>query len=90
MHLDDIQRDNTTDSFTRGSGVKYMVVDLGGMCVVKEAKNKKSTNQPLNLSKILWKNMYLFLLNVVVFDKNVIMFYLIITFVGFLALNCFN
>lgn len=85
MHLDDIQSDNTTDSFTRGSGVKYMVVDLGGMCVVKEAKNKKSTNQPLNLSKILWKNMYLFLLN-----KNVIMFYLIITFVGFLALNCFN
>lgn len=53
MHLDDIQRDNTTDSFTRGSGVKYMVVDLGGMCVVKEAKNKKSTNQPLNLSQIL-------------------------------------
>lgn len=30
MHLDDIQSDNTTDSFTRGSGVKYMVVDLGG------------------------------------------------------------
>lgn len=32
MHLDEIQRDNTTNSFTRGPGVKYMVVDIGGTC----------------------------------------------------------
>lgn len=33
MHLDEIQRDNKTESFTRKSGVKYMVVDLGGNCL---------------------------------------------------------
>lgn len=32
MHLDKIQRDNTTNSFTREPGVKYMVVDIGGTC----------------------------------------------------------
>lgn len=30
MHLDEIQKDNTTSTFRRKSGVKYMVVDLGG------------------------------------------------------------
>lgn len=33
MNLDEIQGDNKTESFTRKSGVKYMVVDLGGKCL---------------------------------------------------------
>lgn len=33
MHLDEIQKDNTTTGFIRGPGVKYMVVDLGGMFI---------------------------------------------------------
>lgn len=33
MNLDEIQENNRTDSFTRKSGVKYMVVDLGGKCL---------------------------------------------------------
>lgn len=33
MHLDETQRDNTTNSFIREPGVKYMVVDIGGTCI---------------------------------------------------------
>lgn len=31
MHLDDIQRDNTSEKWERTSGVNYMVIDLGGI-----------------------------------------------------------
>lgn len=31
MHLDDIQRDNTSEKWERASGVNYMVIDLGGI-----------------------------------------------------------
>lgn len=33
MHLNETQRDNTTNSFIREPGVKYMVVDIGGTCI---------------------------------------------------------
>lgn len=33
MHLDKTQKDNTTNSFIREPGVKYMVVDIGGTCI---------------------------------------------------------
>lgn len=33
MHLDETERDNTTNSFIREPGVKYMVVDIGGTCI---------------------------------------------------------
>lgn len=32
MHLDDIQRDNQANEWNRKTGVRYMVIDLGGMC----------------------------------------------------------
>lgn len=32
MHLDEIQRDNQAKKWNRNTGVRYMVIDLGGMC----------------------------------------------------------